>query len=78
VLSSAKANISVASSSGLSLSFHGPKALTFAFTCQRLILNKNGHIMQMPPDTQIRAFVRFDATPVLLTEGSDLLEWDEL
>lgn len=75
ILSEAKAQIAVVGSAGLSLTFRGLNALTFAFSCQRLILDQSGNIIQMPPDTQSRAFAPVEA-PVLLTDGSGLLEWD--
>lgn len=76
VLSSAKAGMTVAGASALSLTFQGPKPLTFAFSCQRLLLDQNGKIVQMPPETRNRAFAGTIA-PVLLADGPGMLEWDE-
>jgi hypothetical protein len=47
-----KAGIKVASTSALSISFQGPKSLTFAFSCVRLYLDAQGTISAIPPDFQ--------------------------
>lgn len=78
VLSKAETKVRVASTSSHSLTFHGDIPLAFAFSCQRLILDTEGHIVQMPSDTRIHTFGRGDASSqVLLTDQPAMLDWDE-
>lgn len=76
VLADGKAQLAVSSSSALSLTFQGPKALSFAFSCQRLIFDQAGTIIEMPPDASNRVF-KAEPARLLLAEGPALLFWDD-
>lgn len=78
LLSKANAKVSVSNTSSKALTFKGPKALAFAFTCQPLILDQNGVIQQLPPDSERRAFER-DGSPAkyLISQRPAMLDWIE-
>lgn len=78
IMSKAKLDVQVSSSSSRSLTFKGPKPLAFAFTCERLILDDAANIVQMPPDTQARAFGKAPTEAMLLGgKHAAMLEWEE-
>lgn len=55
IVGSLKPELKVASQSGLDLTFQGDKALTFAFTCLKINILKNGKIKGMPPARRVPA-----------------------
>jgi hypothetical protein len=80
LIAKAKANVSVESSSSFGLSFAGPQALSFAFTCLQFLLDDQGRILSLPPYTGAPlSFTRSADTAsnrVLLSTGPGLLEWE--
>lgn len=75
LLSQANSNIQVNSASNASLTFKGPEARAFAFTCQSLIFDPSGNILQMPPSTALHTFRKAGTSPqVLISKQPCMLE----
>jgi hypothetical protein len=77
----ANAQVTVESAAGRDLTFSGTEALSFAFTCLRFLLDDDGRIVALPPDTGGgRAFGPAAPEPgrVRLNGRPALLEWDEV
>jgi hypothetical protein len=80
LVAKASASVAVASSAGLDLSFKGPQALGFAFTCLRFALGEDGRILALPPDQALtRAFGHAEPAGgrVRLSLEPALLEWED-
>jgi hypothetical protein len=81
-LGKASARLEVASASSFEVSFRGPKALTFAFGCVRLFLDRNGRIVLISPeDTFLNAAVARGEIVhipdrVRLSTSPTMVEWD--
>ncbi len=90
IVSEAKVNVQVTTTTGYDLTFQGDKHLSFAFSCVRLYLSDIGEITALPPEDEVpalrTAFRKMEGpehltlyTPdrVLLNKGGGMLSWDE-
>ena len=78
MLAKAKADVKVSSASTASLTFKGAEARAFAFTCQALIVDEHGAILQLPPDAGRYTYERAGASPhVQISEQPVMLELSE-
>ena len=81
-LGKASAHVEVANTSSLEVRFRGPKAVTFAFGCVQLFLDRNGRIVLInPEDTFLNAAVAAGKVVhipdrVRLSAAPAMVEWD--
>jgi hypothetical protein len=83
IVAQGQGQVAVTSSAQRSLTFRGPQPLTFAFTCQRLLVEPSGRIIHMPPDDNMRSL---SGQPDLMSHATSgsiqlsprpaMLEWD--
>ncbi len=87
VVGELQTGVSVSTTTGYDLIFKGDKQLTFAFSCIRLVLDKEGLIVGAPPGINENVFsvrslpeakptVLYSPDRVLLTSEPCLIEWD--
>jgi hypothetical protein len=78
-----KADVAVTSTSDLDVTFTGPQPLTFAFTCQRLFLSKDGRVTSVDPNNEMLnaaiedGSVVYSPDRILVTPEADLVEFDD-
>jgi hypothetical protein len=86
LVAEAKAGVEVKSTNKRQLTFHGPDALTFAFTTVRLFVDSTGNILGTPPnsDSVLLAVATGNQVPtygldhVELSKTPAMVEWDEI
>ena len=69
----ATAGVKVSSATGYDLTFEGPEQLSFAFSCVKFYLNKNGVVQTMPPavDVAVLGIDSVDASVATVQYGPD-------
>jgi hypothetical protein len=73
LIGDAKVGVTVVSETGYDLSFSGPQQLAFAFTCQEFLLDADGRVTKLIPDSEPR-ILGFQVMAEIETEPVERVE----